>query len=146
MKQTLVRILNKVWFWIMTDTSATSDWVERGANRVDKKRYQNALELYERVIAAEPDNAIAWRKKAGVQMDLEHPYDALTTIERALELAPNAASSLNEKAIALAGLDRVAEALPYFQRAIEIDPTCYAAYLNLGSHVLELGQFEEALS
>ncbi|KAK5973809.1 hypothetical protein GCK32_022895, partial [Trichostrongylus colubriformis] len=71
----------------MTDDDLESIIVTAGS-AYSEGRHQEALELYEKAIAARPTNAILFANKAAILIRLGRHQDGLDSADRAIELDP----------------------------------------------------------
>lgn len=65
--------------------------------------HEKALEFYQRSVAAEPTNTVAYGNLASTLQDLDRPEEARQVLDRALEVAPDAPSMVEK----LAGLEMI---------------------------------------
>ncbi len=107
--------------------------------------YDNALDLYGRVIAGEPENMSVWEKIAETYMATGHTERA----RRIYEKIKNAASDpvrYYRSAIILAGMETGEPAIQVYEKLIRDFPYRYEAYYNLALLLLKNGEYTEALS
>ena len=81
-----------------------------------------AIELFERGLAREPNEALAWCFLAGSQLEHEQWHRALTSAERACELDPTLEWAHRLRGHALWGIGRPDDAAAAMRRALELDP------------------------
>ncbi|MFN7966111.1 MAG: hypothetical protein U0V87_10540 [Acidobacteriota bacterium] len=79
------------------------------ARDVDKK-YERALDYFQRAARAAPESPQEWTNLAAIQLDLQRPADALAAADTGLRLAPRDTALLHNRAQALLALDRRTEA------------------------------------
>jgi predicted TPR repeat methyltransferase len=103
-------------------------------------RYEVALELFDRAIAAQPHVASAHNNRGNALLALDRAAKAVASYDRAIALKLESAHALNNRGTALKTLMRVDEALASFERAVAIDPGLAAAHLNRGELLLEIGE------
>jgi non-specific serine/threonine protein kinase len=122
-------------------------WARRG-----HRERKQALEMFRRAIAKDPDYAMAYAGVAdvstftylhltGKQEDLDR---ALEFSQRALELDPSLAEAHAAHGYALSILKRCEEADHAFETAIELNPNLYEAYYHYARTCFVRGQFEKA--
>ncbi|MEW6280548.1 MAG: tetratricopeptide repeat protein [Candidatus Eremiobacterota bacterium] len=112
-----------------------------------KNRGENpaALEILERVLAAEPARADAWFHKADALDNLERLDEALEAYDKALQLNPGHVRALCDKGHVLNKLGRRAEAMAAWQAALLADPDNPFGLFNLGSALFQTGHLAEAV-
>ncbi len=90
--------------------------LELASGALDSRNYPAAIEVTDRILAADPENvqALLLRANARARSRLDHP-GALADADRLLELDPDNLEAMEPRIVALLGLDRVEEA----SRAIE---------------------------
>jgi Flp pilus assembly protein TadD len=109
-------------------------------------RLQEAVELYQRGLALEPNDAVGHRclgtaYKAQGRLDL-----AATCFRRALALCPAFPEAWNNLGNTLAEQGNLAAAAECFLRAARIQPDFAGAHFNYGQALAGLGQFDAAIS
>jgi hypothetical protein len=108
-------------------------------------KFDEALSVYDRVIALQSDNAMAYYNRGFILQELKRFADSLEAYDRAIALQPAYASAYNNRGTVLQNLQRFEEALASFDRAIALKPDYAEAHNNRGSVFQELERFEEAL-
>ncbi|MCA8925692.1 MAG: tetratricopeptide repeat protein [Planctomycetes bacterium] len=108
-------------------------------------QYLEALEVYGRAIALDPNNAEAYLGRAVSNHALGHLEEALEDFDDALELDPTVAGAYVSRATIKQTLDRYEEAWRDLDKALELDPDAASAHLRRGVSKLMLGRLEEAL-
>jgi tetratricopeptide (TPR) repeat protein len=81
-----------------------------GGMYVDLQSYEEALIVYECLLALEPQNAHVWRNKRVVLARLGRDMEALLAIDQALALDEHDAAAWKDKAETLRALGRIGEA------------------------------------
>ncbi len=107
---------------------------------------EKAIELYDGLIARQPDDAEAHYKRANAQNMLGRSEAALAGYERAVALKPDYANAFCNRGTVLERLGRWEEALASYERTLELNPGDALAYYNRGSVLKELKRLEEALA
>lgn len=107
-------------------------------------RIDEALDVFRRLVEADPENADALNALGYTMTDrTDRHEEALGYIERALALKPDSAAIIDSKGWVLFRLGRPAEALPHLERAFALD-----ANAEIGAHLGEvlwaLGRRDEA--
>lgn len=109
-------------------------------------RFREARALYERVLAARPNDPDALHLLGVIALQAGQHQAALDLIERAIAQRPDFAEAHNSRGAALQALGRRREALNAFRRAGAIDPTFADAHFNLGTQLLVLARPEDAIA
>jgi tetratricopeptide (TPR) repeat protein len=127
-----------------------------------------AVELLNKLLAAYPDDAIAWFKTGNAMTALGQLPDAIKCYDQAIENAPRTTAvwsdrerlrgvfvsvkpnqvsveAWNGKGLALKAIGRPAEALACYEKALAIDPRKSDVWCNKGSALYAQGRVEEAL-
>jgi len=76
-------------------------WKKIGDDSFKEGNFLSALEAYETVVSADPENAEAWKGMATAFSLLDKPYDALNSLDQAIEIDPSDAESLEIKGLIL---------------------------------------------
>ncbi|MCW8084489.1 tetratricopeptide repeat protein [Sabulicella glaciei] len=116
--------------------------VDRSVILASQRRYGEALEDLDRVLAIEPDRAEALVFRAAALRHLERPDEAREAVERALTLAPDNAEALLERGILRQTRGDMLGAQADWRRAIELAPDSAAA--ELAQQNLSLSEFGPA--
>ena len=109
-------------------------------------RMREAVELFGRAVAANPNDALAHFHRGNALLELKRPDEALASYERAIKFAPNFAKAYNNRGLALKELNRLNEALANYDHAIRLKPGYEDACNNRGITLKELGRLDEALA
>ena len=95
--------------------TAASHWREL-------KRFDEALQSYDRAIQLKPDFAEAYYNRGLALVELKRFEEALQSYDRAIQLKPDFAEAYSNRGIALDELKRFEEALQSYDRAIQLKP------------------------
>jgi len=107
-------------------------------------RPDQAIPLYERAIALQPNLAMAYRNRGLALMQLGQSQAALASFEAALRFTPNDYLALNSMGVILLGLGRLSEALTRFDHALALQPNDPTTTHNRGLTLMSLTRYEEA--
>ena len=110
-----------------------------------RRDFTAALELYDRLLADQPDHPKLWNERGVALQQAARSADALEAYERALALSPGYALARNNCAVALALTGRHEASLLAFRDAIQARPDLPIPRLNLGLLLLKLRRFQLAL-
>jgi tetratricopeptide (TPR) repeat protein/glycosyltransferase involved in cell wall biosynthesis len=118
----------------------------RGRDLQQQGEFQGAIECYERAIAIDANNAIAYSNLGVIKQQLGELADAIAHYRQALAIDPNLAETLSNLGSALADAGETAEAIAVYDRALSLNPNCAEAWINLGLAREEQGDLTEAIS
>jgi predicted O-linked N-acetylglucosamine transferase (SPINDLY family) len=107
---------------------------------------QKAVQLYDAVIAGNPDQAEPFYKRANALNGLGRSEAAVADYDRAIALNPRYAHALCNRGTVLERLNRLDDALDSYDRALALDPADFLAHCNRGSALKKLQRFNEALA
>ncbi|MEA3283322.1 MAG: tetratricopeptide repeat protein, partial [Euryarchaeota archaeon] len=108
-------------------------------------RYEDALEVFEKVLEINPEDESALSLKGLALVDLGRYEDALKALDKALEINPEDGFALSQKGLALVDLGRHRDAIEILNKALKIDPKDENTLQNKGIALLELKRCDEAL-
>jgi len=126
------------------DTPDAARLLRTAAQRYQAGQWQQAVELYQELLALHPDHAEACTGRGNALRELKRHDAALQDYDRAIRLQPDYAEAHFNKAIALQELGRFDEAQQSYGQAIRYRPDYASAYYNRGLILQALGRFEEA--
>ncbi len=117
----------------------------KGDSLAKLKRYEEAIEAYEKAIELDPKDAYAWVNKGFALDELKRYEEAIEAYEKAIELDPKNDFSWVSKGISLWQLKRYEEAIEAYEKAIELNPKNDFPWVNKGISLSELTRYEEAI-
>ncbi|MFP3206731.1 MAG: tetratricopeptide repeat protein, partial [Hydrogenobaculum sp.] len=85
-------------------------WNNKGDALRNLKRYEEALQCYDKAIQLEPNNALYWNNKGDALRNLKRYEEALQCYDKAIQLEPNNALYWNNKASVFEKLKKFNEA------------------------------------
>jgi predicted O-linked N-acetylglucosamine transferase (SPINDLY family) len=109
-------------------------------------RWQAAEQIYQRILAVEPDHADALHLSGVLAHQRGASAVAVELIGRAIRLKGNEAVYHNNLGNALKALGRLDEAVASYRRAVELRPDYLLALNNLGVAVKAQGHLDEAVA
>lgn len=115
-----------------------------GVSELDRGRYEEARDILERAVAADPKSADVYSDLGTVYFELKRYEDARATQERAIALNPSSPIALTNLGNTLLHLGLAAQAIELHDRAIRLKPDYADAYCNRGMAEMALGRREEA--
>jgi len=107
-------------------------------------RWQEAENVYRRVLEVEPDCVDALHFFGVLLCQTGHPQEGAESIARAISLRPGYADAHNNLGNILRAQGQFSQAAAAYRRAIELDPESAQAHNNLGVILRRLGQHDEA--
>jgi tetratricopeptide (TPR) repeat protein len=108
-------------------------------------RREEARELFERALSANPRDPLALTNYANVLRELGRHGAALEMLDRALALDPRDPERWNSRGLVLQSLTRFDEALQSVERALALSPGHPGAMRNRGDLLQSLGHYRHAL-
>lgn len=119
--------------------------LHRGMDQVRQRRFEQALEIFDRIIAGNPDISEAWNNRGVALYSLGRLDEALESYDHSLALDGVNMDALRNKAFLLRSQRRLEEALEIYDAILQKGGDGYdqesAAVVLTG-----LGRLEEALS
>jgi predicted O-linked N-acetylglucosamine transferase (SPINDLY family) len=109
-------------------------------------KLEPAIELFDEVIAEQPQHAEAHYKRANALNQLQKWEDALAGYDRAVQIDPNFAYAFCNRGTVLERLRRWDEALQSYEQAVALNPGDALTLFNRGSVLKELKRFDAALA
>lgn len=116
-----------------------------GIIEYQEKDYRKALELINRAIHLDANNASSHSNLGNVLKEMQRYPDALDSYNRAIDLNPEIPQVLSNRGNVLKELAMFDEALQSYGRAIELAPDYAEAYFNRGVLLQHLEQLENAM-
>ncbi|MBA3950096.1 MAG: sulfatase-like hydrolase/transferase, partial [Acidobacteria bacterium] len=108
-------------------------------------RPRDAIATYERLLAVDPDNALAYENIGAAYLGAGRHAEAEGALRKALSLDPNLAGAHTALGVALAATGRSGEAIESWTRAIALDPVELNALFNITLHLVQAGRMTEAI-
>jgi protein O-GlcNAc transferase len=111
-----------------------------------QNRLTNAIDLYQQVIAQNPEFADAYANLAMALSSTSQPQSADRAFRQALSLQPQHANNHSNYGFFLHMLGQSQAAEKHLRRAVQLEPQLGNAWLNLGNVLRTLDRWEEAVS
>ena len=115
------------------------------AKHYNAGRYTQALEIYQQIIALDPEDTSSYVYQGLALEKLGRLPEAQQAYQKALALEPNHLQALSQLAVIFYNANRFEAALEPFQRLVTLRPDDVQAHLNLGATLAKLGQLQKAL-
>ncbi len=106
---------------------------------------ETAAELWCRIIALRPRDAIAYYKYGNALKNLAQLSAALENYDTAISLDPSYSNAFCNRGVVLEQLGRIEDAAESYQSAIVLNPGDALSQYNRGTVLVELGRLDEAL-
>jgi len=107
---------------------------------------QHALEIYQKVLVRDPENACALHFLALIEHRSGRSASAVELLRRCVRNAPHAAEFYNNLAEALKATGDLESAIECYRKALEIQPDYVIGYNNLGAALVKRGWIDEAIA
>jgi tetratricopeptide (TPR) repeat protein len=119
--------------------------IHRGMDKAKKKEYDAALEIFERVLAANPDIPEAWNNKGVTLYGLGRIEEANECYDRCLALDPENLDALRNKGFLLRNQRKLEEALQVYDSVLQKGGDAFDME-STAAVLAALGRLEEALN
>jgi predicted O-linked N-acetylglucosamine transferase (SPINDLY family) len=113
---------------------------------IKRQRFRQADQLLGRVIALNPEAALAWAHRGNARIALKDFDGAVAAFDRAIAIAPTFVEVHFNRAKLLKDLGRLDEALAGYDRCVAVAPRFLDGLINRGNLLGLLGRHDEALS
>ncbi len=110
----------------------------------DRGNYKTAIELFKRVVDAEPKHKTAWMDLGRTYMVVRETNDAISAFKKQAELNPYDEYAFSALGWAYTTQRKYDDAATAFNQAIEINPLSQYAHAALGSMYGEAHQYQKA--
>ena len=125
--------------------SLDSELLAAGTNYHRAGEYQQAHEVYRRLLEANPQNAMIFNLLGAVSINLRQWPQAAAYLEEALRLNPSYSAVHDNLGVLLTTQNRFAEAIASYRRAVTLDPRNAQTWLNLANALVRNGQKADAI-
>jgi tetratricopeptide (TPR) repeat protein len=123
-----------------------NEFYQQGQTLGELKRYEEALNAYQKAIEIRPDYVEAWNEKGKTLFQLKRDREALATYEKAIQVNPESLVAWIGRGNVLDNLQQKKEALDSFDKAIQIQSNYVDAWQGRGKVLLKLQRYEEAIA
>lgn len=118
----------------------------QGETFLELKRYNDALDAYNRAVELKPAYTEAWIGQANTLLELKRYQEAMDAYDQTIQLQPNYLEAWNGRGKALNHLQRSKEAIASFDSALKIQPNNLEAWYERGNVQIKLQQYSEAIT
>lgn len=108
--------------WQISGSDTADLLADRAREAVGAKNFKLALELYDKVVALEPEWAEGWNQRATTRFYMDDDAGAIEDIARTLALEPRHFTALTGLGFILKRNEQKARALQAFRKSLEIYP------------------------
>ena len=123
-----------------------TDLYQKGQTFLELKRYNDALDAYNRAVELKPEYTEAWIGQANTLLELKRYQDALEAYDKAIQLQQGYKDAWNGRGKALDNMQRYEEAIASFDSAIKIQPNNLESWNERGNVQIKLQQYSEAIT
>ena len=131
--------------WIRRLRRENQSFMAKAIDRSAKSDFKGAIELYDLILARDPDNIQALLGKGTMYRRLEKWPASLESLNRVLDLDPGNAAALHNKAEVFESAMRWEDALLCYNKIVEANPDNYLDWVRRGDVLSELNDPEGAL-
>jgi tetratricopeptide (TPR) repeat protein len=119
--------------------------IEATSDAVEKKRYEDALEVVKAGLAERPEDPEFNGRYGTILFRLKKPAEAIPYLKKAAELSPRVPEYHSYIGYCFLLLSKFNEAVEEFNRAVTISPSHVGALAGLGISYSELGEKDKAM-
>ncbi len=123
-----------------------TDLYHRGETLLALKRYDDALNAYNRALTIRPEYAEAWQGQGDALLELEEYEEALEAYDKAIQIQPDYLEAWNGRGQALDRLERYEEAIASFDSTLNLRPDNLDAWNGRGNAQLKSQQYSAAIA
>lgn len=121
-----------IWqIWIEHEDAGIRNLMLLGIQQMNANNLEGALATYDRLVAAAPDFAEAWNKRATIHWLLGDYEASEADIVKVLQLEPFHFGALSGRGLVLLSQGKFMEARNAFSRALEVHPNMPSVRANL---------------
>ena len=137
----------------MNNEQIVANLLEQGMQLTNKKRFSDAINLFDQVLEKQPYNFNAWMMKAAAYYDLGSYDRAINCYDKAQQFNPNNILLLLQRGKACLKIKKYDEAIISWQKILSIDPNFIEAwtltgitYIGINSNAEAINAFDKALT
>ncbi|HBE19530.1 MAG TPA: protein kinase [Cyanobacteria bacterium UBA11149] len=128
-----------------TSTNAINSY-QRGETLFELKRYQDALDAYNRALELKPEYTEALAGQGDALLQLNRSQEAIEAYEKAIQLQPDYATAWKGRGIALDKLQKYEEAINALDEVLKLTPEDWETWTNRGEIQIKLQRFSGAIA
>ena len=127
------------------ETNPSEKEIEATSDAVEKKRYEDALEVIKAGLAKRPEDPEFNGRYGTILFRMKQPAEAILYLRKAAELSPRVPEYHSYIGYCFLLLSRFDEAVEEFNTAVTISPSHVGALAGLGISYSELGEKDKAM-
>lgn len=93
--------------------------IHKGMDKVRQGLYEEAVEIYDRVLSINPESAYAWNNRGVALFKAGRPEDALNSYNQSLKIEPENLDALRNKGFVLRSMGLLQEAFEIYEQVIQ---------------------------
>ncbi|MBK7803766.1 MAG: tetratricopeptide repeat protein [Pyrinomonadaceae bacterium] len=124
----------------------TAELYQKAGEAEKAKDTPKAIEIVRAIVAADPEDFIAWAKLGSLYIGEQNLADAETAFKRSFVIRPDYAPAILNLGIISGIKGLVPAAIDYFERAVVADPGSASAYRLLGEAYLQARRGNDGLA
>jgi tetratricopeptide (TPR) repeat protein len=129
---------------LSTPARTSRQWFDAALAAQRRRDYGAAIQLYERTLQEDPENAEALNNLGTVYQASGDPGRAREAFRRAISVQPAYAAAWSNLGVALGGMNEISQAQAALAEAIRLDPGNHGAKVNLALQYQKQGLVGEA--
>jgi serine/threonine protein kinase len=126
--------------------SAVEPLLEAGLKQFQQGNYPAAINSFNKVLALDPNHAIALSRRGIATLANGDPQGALMDLNRAIALSPDYAGAYYGRGLVQSSLNNRPAALADYNRALSLNPKLAAAFLGRGDLYVAQQQYPAAIA
>ena len=132
-----------IWkIWIESDQDEVNRLMQAGTSAMEKRDYETALKVFDKVVAIAPNFAEGWNKRATVHYLRKDFAPSIKDIQRTLNLEPRHFGALSGLGLVFMEMERYDSALRAFKDALKVHPHLRGAKANVDAIRKHLGSVQ----
>jgi tetratricopeptide (TPR) repeat protein len=92
--------------------------IHKGMDKVRQGLYDEAIEIYDRVLSMNPENTHAWNNRGVALFSADRSEESLECYDRSIEIDPENLDALRNRGYVLRSMGRMKEALEAYERVM----------------------------
>ncbi len=121
------------------------EYYDRGKALMKEKKYEDALNLFAKVIKLSPETVEGYYQSGICALYLQNPQKSIDYFNKMISIDSTSADAYNSRGLAYGYLGELSKSLEDFNKALDLDSTFLQAYINRGSVLSERRNLDYAL-
>jgi tetratricopeptide (TPR) repeat protein len=130
----------------LTEGGTPNEWFESSLQALNNRNFDLALQLLERVAAAEPSHKDLWKYLGRAYLATNQDQKAVEALQKQIAANPYDESAYVELGSAYQQQQKYEDAIAQYKKQIEINPLDASAHAGLGALYLMLKRFPESVA